>query len=105
MAEPIYYHALGLPYPPPANLNLKLNLLTPHHSTHTTTEVGPLPAEQITSRALPLKFTYLLILPRAKIERAQKLIVVDFPAEPPQNTKSSTERLSNFYGQHRPKYQ
>jgi hypothetical protein len=62
MAEPIYYHALGLPYPPPANLNLKLNLLTPHHSTHTTTEVGPLPAEQITSRALPLKFTYLLIL-------------------------------------------
>ena len=35
----------------------------------------------------------VVMLPRAKIERAQKLIVVDFPAEPRQNTKSSTEEV------------
>ena len=58
MAEPIYYRALGLPHPPPANQPHPTHQL---HATHTTTEVGPLPAEQITSHTTA-QVAYLLIL-------------------------------------------
>ena len=69
MAEPIYYRALGLPHPPPANQPHPTHQL---HATHTTTEVGPLPAEQITSHTTS-QVAYLLIL-MIVVERGEDFV-------------------------------